>query len=484
MMDSKIEIHRDLDALLINFANRHEFHGSGTFFFESDLFDRKAMNFITREDESIKDMLSCFTNNAFGLISKMSFLEQVNIVVSKALQSECVARRSEHTTGYFDSSAKLSEAIIQFVLYDFMEWEIFLLEHLLLQLRTMDQQYELVCSHYDRAVQENRQIEEEHVSSEVTRRVCVKNVSKHVERLAKDIRVLESELKDAELQVNAHCLQNQKLSQNLALHRKALSLIQQQEKCFMNTDLLSFEPQVLSWNTVELLFPSKLCNSYGISVCLRWTLSDLPSGDVSADSSSSSSILSTTYDQELSAPLLACSSQISGSTFCSSTSFFLLKALFGVDHEQDTFCWSQNLLEMVGLVDERRSTGLSDAVLTASKLFSSIQMLDSDISELELEFQCKASVLLPPSGRIIGLQIQPQYCSFLLSFWYDPEDMRTIVRLLPKSVNIMDSSGLMHAADERCRSVDLALKEMQDISCNSLVLRHVCRRAVALFHTS
>ena len=54
MMDSKIEIHRDLDALLINFANRHEFHGSGTFFFESDLFDRKAMNFITREDESIK----------------------------------------------------------------------------------------------------------------------------------------------------------------------------------------------------------------------------------------------------------------------------------------------------------------------------------------------------------------------------------------------------------------------------------------------
>jgi hypothetical protein len=25
--------------------------------------------------------------------------------------------------------------------------------------------------------------------------------------------------------------------------------------------------------------------------------------------------------------------------------------------------------------------------------------------------------------------------------------------------------------------------EMQDISCNSLVLRHVCRRAVDLFHT-
>ena len=111
-------------------------------------------------------------------------------------------------------------------------------------------------------------------------------------------------------------------------------------------------------------------------------------------------------------------------------------------------------------------------------------MLDFDISELELEFQCTASVSVPSAGHIIGLQIQPQYCSFLLSFWYDPEDMRTIVRMLPKSVNIMDSSGLMHAAEERCRSVDLALKEMQDISCNSLVLRHVCRRAVALFHTS
>jgi hypothetical protein len=246
----------------------------------------------------------------------------------------------------------------------------------------------------------------------------------------------------------------------------------------MNTDILSFEPQVLSWNTVELLFPGKLSNSYGISARLRWTLSDLPPGDVSADSS----ILSTSYDQVLSAPVAAYSSQISGSMFCSSSSFHLLKALFGVEDEQDTFGWSQNLLEMVGLLDERRSIDFSDAVLTASKLFSSIQMLDFDISELELEFQCKASVSVPSSGHIIGLQIQPKGCSLLLLFWYDPEDMRTIVRLLPKYVNVMDSSGLIHTADERCQSLDLALKEMQDISCNCLVLRHVCRRAVELFH--
>ncbi len=126
-MDSKIEIQRDLDALLINFANRHGFHGPGTFLLENDLFDNIAMNFITSKDEPIKDMVSCFTNSSSGLLSRMSFLEQVNVVISKAFESECVARRTGHSTRYFDSAAKLTEAIIQVLLFDFMECDIFLL---------------------------------------------------------------------------------------------------------------------------------------------------------------------------------------------------------------------------------------------------------------------------------------------------------------------------------------------------------------------
>lgn len=480
-----------MDTFLINFANRQGFYGSGFFLFENDAIDPIAEKITASSHGPLMDMFRLLAVTNYGITSRFSVAEQIQNVMSGVLLSNCemtldgITTRSECITRHFDSVTKLSEAILESLQYDVKEWEIFVLEQLFHQLRIIEQKYEETCLDYDETIQKGQQWHNNRDLVELNKTINVKNVSKHVETLAKDVRLLETQLQEAESQSNIYRLEHEKLLQQLALHRKALSLIHSQEKSSIITDVLSFEPQVLSWNTVELLFPNKLRNTFDISACLHWNLLELSSVDAGMDSSySSSSILNTTIEQVLGTPLVTYSSQVAGETVFSSTSCNLMKSLFGVRCDDNSFWWPKILLEMVGLLEEKRSADLSDAVLTASNLFFSVQMLDYDVSETEHAFQCKASVVLPPLGRTVGLQIQPKDCSVLLLFWYDPNDIRTIVRLLPKYVEILDSSGLFSAEDERLKNVKYSLKEMQDINCNSLVLHHVCRTAFELFHTS
>lgn len=473
--DIKFEVNHDLETVLSNSAKRQIFQGA-SLLLDRSFVQKIADDFMVNEFKNrgplsvLQEMFSFLRNECPGTCM-FSVLQEIDHATSKALLDTKRIERSNVPGDRTDAVESTLESLQR----DSAEWEVAVLEQLIVQLSLIENTYEQQCVKCETSIQECEKWKEannvntNYIGKE-PRKAIRNNVPKQVEKLAKDVRVLENHIRAAETEAPLLRLINANYLQELTLYRKALSLIRSQEQSTATTELISFEPRVLAWNNVELMFPNVIS---GVSSCVCWSLSERPVDYSLMDVESCDSNFDT-MEQVLELPVITIvpHDAIPNSSM---PLYQLLMLLFGGNSNDEIKTCFMSLLEISGLLEEKRNIDLPNAVLTASEIFACIKMLEYDISETESDFNCKA-VIFQLAGRKVGLQIQlniEDHEDVRLKFWYDPKDLRSITRLLPSSVDV-ERLGMIDS-DELCEKVQLSFKEMLESNCNSLILQNVCR---------
>ena len=505
MDDLKFELNRDIGVFLSNAAERQCFSG-GEGLLEPAFIDQIAINDVCKCELGHSNGLVSTFLDTFNLLGKecespfrLSLIELVDDAMIKALagNSVCGGRATKATTLINLRGSKyneyglingLIENCVNAVQRECIEWEVQVVERMLVQLSAAENRIEQEYAECDECLQKcNRSklsLDVESVSPIIRKMRIDTNVSTQVEKLARDVRMLENIIGVAENKLTYARVMHELCLQQKSLKRKALQLVRSQEKCFTTSDLVPFEPQVLSWNKVELLYPNVFDDT---STCVGWSLSER------AAKSSVNEVNSCDSNSEASERVWGIPSVTSVPpefSFESSTlTSHLLRSLFSRTSDDHNSSLLLTLMDIVGLFQEKCQSDLSNSVLTASEVLGRIKMLEYDIIETEKEFHCKVNILPPAEGeRMVGVHVPLDFggrCHVSMRFWYDPGDYGNLVRLLPSSFDLdVDIGETFTYVDQLSECVKHMLRERVKSNCNVLALRTACRSIYELMGIS